>query len=380
MPLIGMSANLRVSMSWASYTNMQMFWHRLRPKTERRLRSLPLALVFGVVAVAAAWAAFDRGLAAYMEGDFKTAFTEMKEAAEAGDATAANNLGVMFSTGRGTDPNPEEAVEWYRKAAAKGDDEAQFNLGVAYEQGQGVPQDYAAAARWYRLAAEKGNPSAQYNLGALMFRNLGGTYPPQEALKWYRAAAAQGDVSAMKSLGDMLGSGEAVPQDLVGSATAYRTAAEAGDAEAQRVYGAMLAKGVAGAVNKAEALSWYTKAAEQGDVQAQYNLGRMYAEGDDIAADDLQAYFWLSLAADHLGASELAADASERRKALAVRLGAAQADEADHRIDQWHPSSRTVLAGASAPSAAPPKPDCRSAMQASLSSVGSRSAVRDACR
>ena len=55
-----------------------------------------------------------------------------------------------------------------RALAEAGDAEAQNNLGLMYFNGRGVAQDEAEAVAWYRRAAEQGFANAQYNLGALV--------------------------------------------------------------------------------------------------------------------------------------------------------------------------------------------------------------------
>jgi len=70
--------------------------------------------------------------------------------AEAGDAIAQNDLGLIYDNGRGVPEDDAEAVRWYRLAADQGVVVAQYNLGVMYERGEGVPQDNAEAVRWYR--------------------------------------------------------------------------------------------------------------------------------------------------------------------------------------------------------------------------------------
>jgi len=47
------------------------------------------------------------------------------------------------------------ALSWYRRAADQGDETAQFILGVMYSKGQGVPQDYVLAHKWLNLAASR---------------------------------------------------------------------------------------------------------------------------------------------------------------------------------------------------------------------------------
>src|SRR5689334_6799617 len=86
-----------------------------------------------VLVLAIALPAFDfkAGVEAYNRGDFGAALKEWRPVAEAGDANA------------------------------------QYNIGMLYARGQGVPQDYRQAAEWYRKAAEQGVAAAQYNLGVM---------------------------------------------------------------------------------------------------------------------------------------------------------------------------------------------------------------------
>ncbi len=63
---------------------------------------------------------FEKGVSAFMYGDFATALRELSPLAEQGDAPA------------------------------------QWMLGLANEDGRGVPRDDAVAAKWYRLAAVQG--------------------------------------------------------------------------------------------------------------------------------------------------------------------------------------------------------------------------------
>ncbi len=89
----------------------------------------------------------------------------LRARAEAGDAEAQYDLGVMYANGLGVPEDDAEAVRWFRLAADQGLANAQYNLGVMYASGEGVPQDYAEAVRWYRLAAEQGDAGAQSFLG-----------------------------------------------------------------------------------------------------------------------------------------------------------------------------------------------------------------------
>jgi TPR repeat protein len=124
------------------------------------------------------------------------AFEEVKRKAEAGDAEAQSDLGLMYFLGQGVEQDYKEAVEWWRKAAEQGDAKAQRNLGVMYANGRGVEQDYRQAVEWYRKAAEQGYAGAQCNLGLMYRYGQGVQQDYEEAAKWYGKAAAQGDTEA----------------------------------------------------------------------------------------------------------------------------------------------------------------------------------------
>ena len=113
--------------------------------------------------------------------------------ANAGDAYAQNNIGVMYANGQGVPQDDVEAAVWYRQAAEQGHAMAQNNIGVLYTSGQGVPQDDVEAVAWYRQAAEQGHAAAQYNLGVTYYN---GDRVPQddvEAYLWANLAATYAD-------------------------------------------------------------------------------------------------------------------------------------------------------------------------------------------
>ncbi len=111
-----------------------------------------------------AWAVdFDKGWAAYNNGDYVTALKEWTPLAEQGDAYAQNNLGNMYADGRGVLQDDQTAVEWVTRAAEQGNARAQFNLGNMYYKGEGVVQNYIYAHMWWNIAASSGNEVASKN-------------------------------------------------------------------------------------------------------------------------------------------------------------------------------------------------------------------------
>jgi TPR repeat protein len=159
------------------------------------------------------------GWDAYNAGDYATAYKEWKPLAEQGDATAQNDLGLLYDKGTGVTQDYKKAVKWYRLSAKQGFFLGQYNLGLRYYLGEGVVQDYKEAAKWYRLAAEQGYVEAQFNLGLMYNNGLGVVQDYKEAMKWYWLAAEQRETKsqakALYNLGMMYGMGEGVKKDLV---------------------------------------------------------------------------------------------------------------------------------------------------------------------
>ena len=86
-------------------------------------------------------------------------------AADAGNAGAQFNLGLMYANGLGVAKDPVEAAKWWRLAADQNYTKAQLNIGTLYATGQGVPENKVHAYLWFSLAA------AGDDLTALNFRN-----------------------------------------------------------------------------------------------------------------------------------------------------------------------------------------------------------------
>lgn len=139
------------------------------------------------------------GWDAYNRHDYVAAYNIWRPLAEAGNAHAQVNLGVLFRHGEGVSKDEAEALKWYRRAADQGDADGQFNTGLIYDNGWGVPKNYAEAVKWYRLAAAQGDSDSLANLGASY---AGGDGVPKnyvQAYKWDSLAADRGNATASKN-------------------------------------------------------------------------------------------------------------------------------------------------------------------------------------
>lgn len=135
-----------------------------------------------------------------LEGGAELAAQWFERAAEAGNATAQFQLGLLYLEGKGVDVNPEFAARWFELAAEQGHVAAQNNIGSLYESGRGVEQSYARAFEWYERAAKQNDLFAQNNLGAMYSRGHGVERNHAWAVFWFVMAAQGGNELAKENI------------------------------------------------------------------------------------------------------------------------------------------------------------------------------------
>lgn len=183
-------------------------------------RIVGVLLVWAAAALAGAATAQDRsafqeGLDAYVNGEYRAAMEHWRPVAESGDAVAAFNIGVLYAQGLGLEADPEEAVRWYRQSAHAGYANAQFNLGAAYYSGDGIEKNIPQAVSWWEKAAAQDHAEALYNL-ATLYRHGRGVQPDAgRARALFSKAASLGDTRARQALADM---GSPAPDSDAGGA------------------------------------------------------------------------------------------------------------------------------------------------------------------
>ncbi|NFD20031.1 hypothetical protein EXN26_12015, partial [Clostridium botulinum] len=78
---------------------------------------------------------------------------------------AMNIIGEMYCK----EQNYKEAMYWYKKAAEKGNSTSMNKIGVMYYEGKGVEQDYQKAMYWYKKSSQEGNFTAMSNIGFMYY-------------------------------------------------------------------------------------------------------------------------------------------------------------------------------------------------------------------
>lgn len=161
--------------------------------------------------------------------DLARALSLYEKAWAAGDAGAAQGIGLMYYLGEGRPKDDAQALEWFRKGAEGGTASSQTMLGLMAQNGRGGPQDCLAAENHYIKAVELGSDTAKYNLGNLYDKGCPGfAAQPARAMHWMRESAKAGDDDAKayvarreqaasvpapaqpRALGQMGGGGEAM--------------------------------------------------------------------------------------------------------------------------------------------------------------------------
>jgi uncharacterized protein len=168
------------------------------------------------------------------EPDIDTAMDWYIRAGNAGHGSGYNDVGNLYSSGRGVVLDHAKAVEWWRKGAALGDGPAQYNLAVSYETGRGVPQSFVRAAELHRLAAEQEFFWPMYRLGRLYERGMGVPQSDGHAAKWYRSSAMHGYAPAQFAYGRLLEKGRGTIRSKLLAAQQFDQAARQGHREAQQ--------------------------------------------------------------------------------------------------------------------------------------------------
>ena len=150
----------------------------------------------------------DEGVAAFNAGNYQQAFELWKPLAEAGNANAQYNIGLLFLNGLGLERNAVYARELFLAAAHQGLADAQYNLGLIFFEGISVFRSPREARQWWTLAAEQGHAAAQFNLGYQYLFGMGAPRNIKLGFQLWEASAAQGYPQAIETLARVYESGE----------------------------------------------------------------------------------------------------------------------------------------------------------------------------
>jgi TPR repeat protein len=137
-----------------------------------------------------------------------TAIQWFEKAADQGWVDAQLELGNIYYFGEGSiQKNYARAAKWMTLAANQGNPSAENALGVMNENGFGMAKNEKQALQWFTKAAEANEPRAQWNLGRIYMEGQFVKQNPVLAYKWLKISNDNGDMMAQHLLPDFLGGG-----------------------------------------------------------------------------------------------------------------------------------------------------------------------------
>lgn len=159
---------------------------------------------------------------------------ELLAAAEAGDADALCEVGLVLMSNAVRKTEQKRAFGYLKQAAEKHHGRALWALGSCHHLGIGTPKDVMEAVRCYTVAAELGEHESQHRLGVILASGEGGIpVDIPRAVRCWTKAAHSNNAKAMLALGELYADGNAdhnMPADRSMALHWLRRAAETPDA------------------------------------------------------------------------------------------------------------------------------------------------------
>ncbi|WP_193368482.1 DUF4034 domain-containing protein [Pelagibius marinus] len=136
----------------------------------------------------------------YESTSASAALAQCTQKAEAGDAAAAFDLGVIYSRGFGVDFDESTGLRWLETAAGRGHRLAKFLLGHGIYEGVGTEADPVRGRRLIHEAADAGEINAMFELGMIYHLGKHDDQDMQESRRWFVRAADHGSEHAQQAL------------------------------------------------------------------------------------------------------------------------------------------------------------------------------------
>lgn len=220
-----------------------------------------------------------------------------ERAAQAGDSTAQNMMGVLYQSGTGVPADPVRAAQWYQLAAASDVPPAKLNLGRLYLDGIGVRKDISLAMQLFEdVARRDGDGAGAAYLGQIYDQGLSGTRDLAAADKWFQLGVKLHDPIAAYDLGQLYAGDPEHVHDLGKATTFLRQSADVGYVPAIYALGSLLHDHPEIKQASGESLSLLENAAGGGDWRASILLGIFARDGKDVPVDKRSAAYHFEIA------------------------------------------------------------------------------------
>jgi len=215
----------------------------------------------------------------------------MREAADLGDPSAANQTGLWLKEGFGALPDRVASFRYLDSCATRGSLQCMVNAANALRMGDGTPRDVHRAAELYRAAANHGNNWAGNRLAQMLLDEPELQRDGSEARRWLLHGIEKDDPEAWTTLAGLLRFGRAgVPLSQDGARSVYAKAARMGSASAMAHFCGMLITGEGGGRDVTEGLACLERMAKADDPMATISLANLYMHGGPTLRDEARAY------------------------------------------------------------------------------------------
>lgn len=165
-------------------------------------------------------------------------------AANAGDATAMNNLSALYSQGgAGLEKNERLAFQWLKRAAEKKDPRALANIAERYRLGAGIEADQFSAFAAANESRQLGDLKGKFLVATYLLEGVGTKKNAPQAEEMLRSVVSQNidasspDIGLVANaaiiLGDMYFNGAGVPKNVQEAYGWYLQASAVGGPESE---------------------------------------------------------------------------------------------------------------------------------------------------
>jgi TPR repeat protein len=200
--------------------------------------------------------------------DEKKGFNLIKQAADAGLASAQALEGELLFFGVGAEKDQSAGIALWQKAAEAGDDWGGYNFAHASKK-----EHPEISMKYFKRGAEAGDDRSMFYYGWFLEEGMGGIEPDLETgTAWIERAATAGNPRAQGMMGAKYAEGRGVPEDATVACFYWEIAARHGDAAAQLNLGLRLINGDGVGENRSAGIDWLKKAAAQGSTEATEQL------------------------------------------------------------------------------------------------------------
>lgn len=249
------------------------------------------ALALLLSSAALADQAVETARAAFLNGDYASSIPALRPAAEAGNPTAQNILGLAYEKGYHVPQDIDQAIEWYQKSIASGDPKAMHNLGLLLRDGaDGLTPD-PQQARQYLTQATDLDFAPSFSALGVMFEDME-TPDFETAARLYARGDELGDRDSSANLGLFYVRGQGVDQDYLRAKTLFARAAALGSPRGANNLGVIYAGGYGVETDNAVAALLYLQAAQGGYMRGAVNLADLIHTGQAPFGTALDAAAW----------------------------------------------------------------------------------------